>query len=90
MLTYHFKSSIKELDFNDFTDAETLFGDIKFKRIERDIVIKIKYLVGLLPILDPHTNIFVGPANTCDALKQFNLLTPGQTHRFEEISFITP
>ena len=51
---------------------------------------KLIYLVGLLPILDPHINIFVQPANTCDALKQFNLLTPGQTHCFEEISFITP
>ena len=43
IVTYLFKSSIKEIDFNDFTDAETLFGDIKFKRKELDIVIKIKY-----------------------------------------------
>ena len=43
IVTHLFKSSIKEIDFNDFTDAETLFGDIKFKRKELDIVIKIKY-----------------------------------------------
>ena len=45
------------------------------------------YLVGLLPISDPHINICVGPPNTCTALKQFNLLPPN-THCFGEISFI--
>ena len=34
------------------------------------------YLVGLLAISDPHINIYVGPPNTCVALKQFNLFTP--------------
>ena len=34
------------------------------------------YLVGFLAISDPHINICVGPPNTCDALKQFNLLAP--------------
>ena len=40
------------------------------------------YLVGLLPISDPHINICVGPPNTCIALKQLNLLPPN-THCFE-------
>ena len=34
------------------------------------------YLVGLLAILKPRINICVGTANTCIALKQFNLLPP--------------
>ena len=34
------------------------------------------YLVGLLAILDPCINICVGTANTCIALKQFNVLPP--------------
>ena len=35
------------------------------------------YLVGPLPILDPHITICVGhPSNTCIALNQYNLLPP--------------
>ena len=30
-LIYHFKGPIKDADFNDFMDAETLFNDIKSK-----------------------------------------------------------
>ena len=55
------------------------------------------YLVGLLAISDTHINIYVGPPNTCIALKQFNLLFPNTlfwsnfiyyplTHRFEAIT----
>ena len=32
-LIYHFKGPTKDIDFNDFTDAETLFDDIKSKKI---------------------------------------------------------
>ena len=34
------------------------------------------YLVGHLAISEPHINTCVRPANTCVALKQFNLLPP--------------
>ena len=34
------------------------------------------YLIGPLSISDPHINICVGPPNSCNALKQFNLLPP--------------
>ena len=30
-LIFHFKSSTKDIDFNDFIDAEIIFDDIKFK-----------------------------------------------------------
>ena len=30
-LVYHFKDPTKDIDFNDFVDAETLFDDIKSK-----------------------------------------------------------
>ena len=45
------------------------------------------YLVGLLGISDPHINIYVGPPNTCIALKQFNLLLPSI---FFQSNFISP
>ena len=32
-LIFCFKGYAKDIDFNDFIDAETLFNDIKFKRI---------------------------------------------------------
>ena len=32
-LIYHFKGLTKDIDFNDFIDAETLFDDIKSKKI---------------------------------------------------------
>ena len=32
-LIYHFKGPTKDIDFNDFIDAETLFDDIKSKKI---------------------------------------------------------
>ena len=51
-MIYHFKVLTKNIDFNDFIDAETLFDDIKFKNNEiwrcwkksNGTSIKIKYV----------------------------------------------
>ena len=37
-----FKSSTKDIDFNDFIDAKTLYDDIKFTRIKLDVLEKNK------------------------------------------------
>ena len=41
-LIYHFKCSTEDIDFNDFIDAETLFNDIKLKRIRFEDTEKIQ------------------------------------------------
>ena len=39
-MIFHFKSPTKDIDFNDFIDAETLFDDIKYKKIRFEDVEK--------------------------------------------------
>ena len=39
-LVYHFKGSTKDIDINDFIDAEALFADIMFKRVRFEDVEK--------------------------------------------------
>ena len=39
-LMYHFKGPTKDIDFNDLIDAETLFDDIKPKKIRFEDVEK--------------------------------------------------
>ena len=41
-LIYHFEDPNKDIDFNDFINAETYFDDIKFKRIRFEDVKKKK------------------------------------------------
>ena len=41
-LVYHFKGPIKNINFNDFIDIETLFDDIKSKKIRFEYAAKNK------------------------------------------------
>ena len=40
---FYFKGSTKDIDFNDFIDPESLFHDLKFKRMRFEDLEKIKW-----------------------------------------------
>ena len=42
-LKYYFQGSTKDINLNDFINAETIFDDIKFKRIRFDDAEKNKW-----------------------------------------------